>query len=57
MYIKAMPRSPAFRMILAAVVLIVMILLLALVLSAAQFSLSLWQQEKSYKKNHKKTSN
>jgi len=39
-----MPRSPTFRLILAAVVFIVMILLLALVLSAAQFSLSLWQQ-------------
>jgi small GTP-binding protein len=44
MYIKDMPRSPTFRLILAAVVFIVMILLLALVLSAAQFSLSLWQQ-------------
>jgi len=44
MYIKAMPRSPAFRLILAVVVFVVMLLLLALVLSAAQFSLSLWQQ-------------
>ena len=44
MYIKDMPRSPTFRLILAAVVFLVMIVLLALVLSAAQFSLTLWQQ-------------
>ena len=39
-----MPRSTAFRLFLAALVFIGMLLLLALVLSAAQFSLSLWQQ-------------
>jgi GTP-binding protein EngB required for normal cell division len=39
-----MPRSTAFRLFLAAIVFIGMMVLLALVLSAAQFSLSLWQQ-------------
>ena len=39
-----MPRSPAFRLFLAAIVFVMMLLLLALLLSAAQFSLSLWQQ-------------
>ena len=39
-----MARSKTFRLFLAAVVLVGMLLLLALVLSAAQFSLSLWQQ-------------
>ena len=39
-----MPRSTAFRLFLAAVILVGMLLLLAVMLSAAQFSLSLWQQ-------------
>ena len=39
-----MPRSTNFRLFLAALVFVGMVLLLALVLSAAQFSLSLWQQ-------------
>ena len=39
-----MPRSTAFRLFLAAVVLVGMLVLLAVMLSAAQFSLSLWQQ-------------
>jgi GTP-binding protein EngB required for normal cell division len=39
-----MPRSTTFRLILAAVVFVGMIVLLAVMLSAAQFSLSLWQQ-------------
>ncbi len=39
-----MPRSPRFRLFLAAVVLVGMLVLLALMLSAAQFGLSLWQQ-------------
>ncbi len=39
-----MPRSTAFRLFLAALVFVGMMVLLALVLSAAQFSLSLWQQ-------------
>jgi len=39
-----MPRSTAFRLFLAAFAFIGMMVLLALVLSAAQFSLSLWQQ-------------
>jgi len=39
-----MPRSATFRLFLAAVVFVGMLLLLALILSAAQFSLSLWQQ-------------
>jgi predicted GTPase len=42
-----MPRSTGFRLFLAAVVFIGMLLLLALMLSAAQFSLSLWQQLQS----------
>ncbi len=39
-----MPRSTAFRLFLAALVFVGIMVLLALVLSAAQFSLSLWQQ-------------
>ena len=39
-----MPRSTPFRLFLAAVVFIGILLLLTLVLSAAQFGLSLWQQ-------------
>jgi len=39
-----MPRSTTFRLLLAVGVLVGMLLLLALVLSAAQFGLSLWQQ-------------
>ena len=39
-----MPRSTTFRLFLAAVVLVGMLVLLAVMLSAAQFSLSLWQQ-------------
>jgi len=39
-----MPRSPGFRLFLAAVVFVAVIVLLAVVLSAAQFALSLWQQ-------------
>jgi len=39
-----MPRSAAFRLFLAAVAFVGLMLLLALILSAAQFSLSLWQQ-------------
>ena len=39
-----MARSPTFRLFLAAVVFIAIVLLLALILSAAQFSLSLWHQ-------------
>jgi hypothetical protein len=39
-----MPRSATFRLFLAVVVLTGMLLLLALILSAAQFGLSLWQQ-------------
>ena len=44
MYIKDMARSTTFRLFLAAVVFVVMMVLLALILSAAQFSLSLWHQ-------------
>jgi hypothetical protein len=39
-----MPRSTTFRLFLAAVVFVGMLVLLAIMLSAAQFSLSLWQQ-------------
>ena len=39
-----MPRSTTFRLFLAALAFVAMMVLLALVLSAAQFSLSLWQQ-------------
>jgi hypothetical protein len=39
-----MPRSTTFRLFLAAVVFVGMLVLLAVMLSAAQFSLSLWQQ-------------
>jgi len=39
-----MPRSATFRLFLAVVVFIGLMLLLALILSAAQFTLSLWQQ-------------
>ena len=39
-----MPRSTSFRLFLAAVVFVVVMVLLAMLLSAAQFSLSLWQQ-------------
>ena len=39
-----MPRSKAFRLLLAILVFIGMLVLLAIMLSAAQFSLSLWQQ-------------
>jgi len=39
-----MPRSTTFRLFLAAVVFVGMLVLLAVILSAAQFSLSLWQQ-------------
>jgi small GTP-binding protein len=39
-----MPRNTAFRLFLAAVVLVGMLVLLAVMLSAAQFGLSLWQQ-------------
>ena len=39
-----MPSSTSFRLFLAAIVFIGIMLLLALVLSAAQFGLSLWQQ-------------
>jgi GTP-binding protein EngB required for normal cell division len=42
-----MPRSARFRLFLAAAVFIGLMLLLALILSAAQFSLSLWQQLQS----------
>jgi len=42
-----MPRSASFRVFLAVTVLVVMLVLLAVVLSAAQFSLSLWQQLQS----------
>jgi len=44
MYIKTMPRSTTFRLFLATVVFVVMMVLLAVILSAAQFSLTLWQQ-------------
>jgi small GTP-binding protein len=44
MYIKTMPRSSTFRLFLALVVFIVIMVLLALILTAAQFSLSLWHQ-------------
>ena len=40
----AMPRNTNFRLFLAAVVLVAMIVLLTMLLSVAQFSLSLWQQ-------------
>ena len=39
-----MPRSTTFRLFLAAVVFVGILVLLAVMLSAAQFSLSLWQQ-------------
>jgi len=39
-----MPRSTSVRAFLAALVLVMMLALLAFILSAAQFSLSLWQQ-------------
>ncbi len=39
-----MPRSNSFRLFLAAVVFVGILVLLAVMLSAAQFSLSLWQQ-------------
>jgi len=39
-----MPRSTSVRAFLAALVLVIMLALLAFILSAAQFSLSLWQQ-------------
>ena len=39
-----MPRSSTVRLIIAAIVLVAMMVLLAFILSAAQFSLSLWQQ-------------
>jgi hypothetical protein len=39
-----MPRSPTFRLFLAVAVFIGIMVLLAILLSAAQFSLSLWQQ-------------
>ncbi len=39
-----MPRSTTFRLFLAAAVFVGMIVLLAIMLSAAQFGLSLWQQ-------------
>ena len=39
-----MPRSSSVRLLLAALVLILMLALLAFILSAVQFSLSLWQQ-------------
>ena len=39
-----MPRSTGFRLFLAVVVFVGMLVLLALILSAAQFGLSLWQQ-------------
>ena len=39
-----MPRSKTFRLLLAVLVFIGMLVLLAIMLSAAQFSLSLWQQ-------------
>jgi len=42
-----MPRSTTFRLFLAAAVFVGLMLLLALMLSAAQFSLSLWQQLQS----------
>ena len=42
-----MPRSTAYRVFLAVAVLVAMLVLLALVLSAAQFGLSLWQQLQS----------
>jgi len=40
----AMARSPSFRLVLAIAVFLGMLLLLALTLSAAQFTLTLWQQ-------------
>jgi len=39
-----MPRSKTYRLFLALLVFVVMMVLLAIILSAAQFSLSLWQQ-------------
>ena len=39
-----MPRSKTYRLFLAAIVFIGMLVLLAVILSAAQFTLSLWQQ-------------
>jgi hypothetical protein len=42
-----MSRSPTFRLFLAAAAFVGVLVLLALVLSAAQFSLSLWQQLQS----------
>ena len=41
---RAMPRSKTFRLLLAILVFVGMMVLLAIMLSAAQFSLSLWQQ-------------
>ena len=42
-----MPRSSAFRLFLAIAVIVGMLVLLAIMLSAAQFGLSLWQQLQS----------
>ncbi len=42
-----MARSPTFRLFLAAAVFVGVMVLLAVVLSAAQFGLSLWQQLQS----------
>jgi GTP-binding protein EngB required for normal cell division len=39
-----MPRSPTVRLFLAGIAFVVIMVLLAIILSAAQFSLSLWQQ-------------